>query len=83
MKNPDGSADAEWKMFWQCGMDSYLVAKKKENSLFIYAESNQKEKTTCICLAHLNVTIPKEYLDAKVLVLNELRSRPIKIIYRE
>ncbi len=46
-------------------------------------ESNQKEKTTCICLAHLNVTIPEEYLDAKILVLNELRSRPIKIIYRE
>lgn len=64
-------------------MDSYLVAKKKEDSLFIHAKSKQKEKTTCICVAHLNVTIPKEYLDAKILVLNELRSRPIKIIYRE
>lgn len=83
VKNPDGSADAEWKMFWQCGMDSYLIAQKKEDSLFIHAESRQKEKTTCICLAHLSVTIPKEYLEAKVLVLNELRSRPIKIIYRD
>lgn len=64
-------------------MDSYLVAKKKEDSLFINAESNQKEKTTYVCLAHLDVTIPKECLDAKILVLNELRSRPIKIIYRE
>lgn len=83
VKNPDGSADAEWKMFWQCGMDSYLVAKKKEDSLFIYAESKQKEKTTCICVASLSVTIPEKYLDAKILVLNELRSRPIKIIYRD
>lgn len=83
VKNPDGSADAEWKMFWQCGMDSYLIAQKKEDSLFIHAESRQKEKTTCICLAHLNVTIPEKYLDAKILVLNELCSRLIKIIYRE
>lgn len=64
-------------------MDSYLVAYKKEDSLFINAESKQKEKTTCICEANLNVTIPKDFLDAKILVLNELRSRPIGIVYRE
>lgn len=29
VKNPDGSADAEWKMFWQCGMDSYLSPKER------------------------------------------------------
>lgn len=55
----------------------------EEDLLFIHAESKQKEKTTCICVASLNVTIPEKYLDAKILVLNELRSRPIKIIYRE
>lgn len=44
VKNPDGSADAEWKMFWQCGMDSYLIAKRKRIRCSSMRNQSKKRK---------------------------------------